>query len=229
MAVLAGLIFTTSAGAAPLHFVGAAYDIDSGKLLYREVHDVTIENGRAVRGSTVYVDAGGNQIARKTADYQPDPYVPVFAFEIPGLKYEEAITGNGDAVVMTRKTGGKLREARVAKKTPMAADAGLLNLIADQFPTLLEGKSLKLTIAVVARLDRFTVRLRRIDDIQFAGRPAVRFQLEHDSPLRLLLNPLVLTYDPETRRLLEYRGQSNIRDPKTGNPYEVRIDFSGPS
>lgn len=219
------------AGAASqkIHFVGQAFDMQSGALLYREVHDLEMENGKVIRGKTVFLNAEGKQIAHKTTDFSADPYVPVFRLEIPGVGYADAITGNGDRVVMARKTNGTEQTAEAAKEAPMAADGGLLNYIADHFTTLLDGNPMKLSIAVAARLETYNVRLRRIEDVLFDGRPAIRFQLEHDSPLRLLVNPLVLTYERDTRRLLEYRGQSNIGNPKTGDPYEVRIFYTQPS
>jgi hypothetical protein len=43
----------------------------------------------------------------------------------------------------------------------------------------------------------------------------------------LIAPALDLLYDPSTRRLLEYRGVSNILDPATGKVYKkVRISYS---
>jgi hypothetical protein len=227
--LLAAAIAAPAGAAEPakLRFTGMAHDLKSGAFLYREVHDLRVQGSEILDDMTTYFDADGGHIATKTVDYRGNAYVPVFRLVIPALAYEEAVTSNADAIVMTRRTRKEgERSRRVKKKPPMAADAGLINLIRTHFPTLLEGKPFPLKVVAPARLDAFSVRLRRIEDGKLDDKPVIRFRLEHDSPLRLLLEPVELAFDPESQYVREYRGESNIRDPKTGKPYQVRISFS---
>ena len=55
---------------------------------------------------------------------------------------------------------------------------------------------------------------------------AVQFKIELDSLLRLLVDDLQLTYEPEARRLVAYRGISNVHNPATGKPYNARIVYT---
>ena len=53
----------------------------------------------------------------------------------------------------------------------------------------------------------------------------MELRVEPDSLLRLLVDPLRLSYDVGNHHLLEYVGVSNIHDPATGSAYNVRIIY----
>ncbi len=78
---------------------------------------------------------------------------------------------------------------------------------------------------MAGNLDEFDFRARKVGDATFEGRPAVHIRVEPDSLLRWLVDPLDLTYEPVERKLVEYRGLSNIHDEATGKPYNVRIIY----
>ncbi len=223
------LMLATAAAAEPegQRLTGCAYDGDSRRLLYSEVHEQRWENGRNLGGSVTYFDSAGKQIAAKTLDYRNDPFVPIFRFEIPGQDYAEGITDNRDAVVMVRKSRERGEQTRrVDKKSSIAADGGVVHFVKANFQVLLEGKALSLRLPVAGHLDTYSVRVRHAADIELDRRPAVRFRIEHNSPLALLLDPVEMTYDRETQRMLQYSGTSNMRDPSTGDPYKkVRIAY----
>ncbi|MCI0354282.1 MAG: hypothetical protein L0099_04460, partial [Acidobacteria bacterium] len=114
----------------------------------------------------------------------------------------------------------------VKKSAAMAADAGVVQFVKANFQALLEGKALSLKLPVAGHLDTYSVRVRHAADLAVDSRPAVRFRIEHDSPLALLLDPVEMSFEKETQRLLEYRGTSNMRDPSSGDAYDkVRIAY----
>jgi hypothetical protein len=65
----------------------------------------------------------------------------------------------------------------------------------------------------------------KVGDTQFEGKPAIQVKVEPDSVIRFMTPPLVLTYDPTLKRLLEYRGTSNVISAETGKAYDVHIAF----
>ena len=69
------------------------------------------------------------------------------------------------------------------------------------------------------------MRLRVDGSPVFEGRPAIQLKVEPSTLLRLLADPLYILYEPEQRRMLEYRGISNLHDPRTGRAYTVRIVY----
>jgi hypothetical protein len=90
---------------------------------------------------------------------------------------------------------------------------------------LLAGKTLKFTFAAAGQLDSYSFRARKVGQTSFEGRPAIQLKVDPDSLLRFLVEPLILTYDPQSRQLLEYRGISNVINPATGKPYNARIAY----
>ena len=63
-----------------------------------------------------------------------------------------------------------------------------------------------------------------MDDTSFEGKPAVRFEVSLASFLGVFVDSLELTYDPDSKKLLEYRGIGNM--PGDDNKvYPVRVSY----
>ncbi len=208
-------------------FYGFAYDLQSGRYLYTEVHRQRVEDGRWVGGTIAYYAPDGSRLGVKQLDFSADPYVPVYRMELRRPPYIEAITGNGRTIEMQRQVGseGEVERKPLARGADMTADSGFHSYLLAKFDELMSGQTVRFRMVVAGSLDAFKFRARRIDDTRFEGRAAVRFKVELDSLFRLLIDPLELTYDPQTRDLLEYRGISNLRDPASGDAYVARIAY----
>lgn len=221
--------------AAPLHaaattlsFRGYAYELASNRFLYTELHRQEIEGERWLGGTIDYIGPDGARIGRKTLDFSRNPYVPLYRLDLAADGYAEGITGlTADRIEMIKRTesGGELRRASLPLPATVAADSGFHAFLRDRFAELMAGRTVNFVFAVAGSLDTFRFRARRIGDVEFEGQPAVRLRVEPDSVLRWLVDPLELTYDPAQRRLLEYRGVSNIHDPATGKAYNARIVY----
>jgi len=225
LALAAGL-----AGAETLRFHGYATDLDSGKYLYTESHEQQMQNGLVQTATITYFDGAGKRVARKTLDYRQNRSIPVFRAESPEEGYVEALRGISggalDLLKVTREKGEQTKSLKLPKGL-VAADSGFNHLIQDNLPTLLEGKTLQFHLVVAGNLDVYHFRARKVRDESFEGAPAALLRVEPDSLLRFLVDPLDLLYDPSNRRLLEYRGVSNILDPATSKVYpKVRIRYS---
>lgn len=210
-------------------FRGYAYDLESGKFLYTEIHKQNIVGERWVGGTIDYYAPDGSQIGHKSLDFSQDPYVPVYRLDLnTGGGYVEGITAvSAERIEMQKKGYGanKVRTASIKRRGAMAADSGFHSFLRDHFADLLAGKTLHFTFAVSGELDTFKFRAKRIADGTFEGKPAVRLLVEADSLLRWLADPLEIMYDPAERRMLEYHGISNLHDPRTFEPYNVRIIY----
>ena len=208
-------------------FYGYGYDLQTGKYLYTEVYREDIDQGHWLSGHTSYYDVDGKRLGEKTLNFAADPYVPVYTLTLPGVGYSEGISKvSPDGVEMFKESRDKGRQTgRVDKVVPMAADSGFHSYLYDHMPELVAGKTLKFTFAAAGQLDSYSFRARKIGDTQFEGKPAIQLKVEPDSLLRLLVDPLILTYDPQSRHLLEYRGISNVINPATGKPYNIRMSY----
>lgn len=209
-------------------FYGYAYDLASNRYLYTEVHEQRLDGERWLGGRMRYYAPDGSLIGSKTLDFAKDRFVPVYRTQMDKSGYVEAVTGNADPIQIERrqKTGEKLETKAVARDGEMVADAGFHPFLLSHFADLMAGQTVRFRFIAAGNLDTFKFRARRIEDTQFEGKTVVRFRAEPDTFLRLLAGPLDLSYDAKTYKLYEYRGISNVHDPKTGAPYpSVRIAY----
>ena len=208
-------------------FYGYAYDLATGKYLYTEVYREEIDKDHWLSGHTSYYDTDGKRLGEKILSFASDPYIPVYTLSQPGVGYSEGISSVGpDGVQMFKETRENGRQTgSVPKVGQMAADSGFHSYLYDHMPDLVAGKTLKFQFAAAGQLDSYSFRARKTGDIQFEGRAAIQIKVEPNSLLRYMVDPLILTYDPQSRRLLEYRGISNVINPDTGKPYNARIAF----
>lgn len=227
LALLVAAVPAAQAGTLRLH--GYAYDLQSGAHRYTEVHEQQTDGDRWVGGTITYLAPDGSVLGRKTLDFSADPFIPLYRLELAGGSgFVEGISMIArDSLTLFRKRyqDAALTEEKVSRPEGATADSGFHNLVRDRFAQLMAGEKIQFHFAVATELDTFKFRGQRIEDTTFEGRPAVRFRVQPDTLLRLLVDPLELTYDPGTRRLLEYRGISNLHDPATRAAYAVRIVY----
>lgn len=225
LGLLAATVFA-GAAAADGSFYGYAYDLDSGKYLYTEVHSPVFEAGREVSSTIAYFAPDGRKIGHKTLDYRTDPYVPKFRLDLTEEGYAEAITANGERIELLKVSGKNKPEVRksTARKGLTAADSGFNHLVQDKLPELLMGKEVSFRFVVAGELDSFQFKINQVGEGTFEGRPAVKLLVQADSLLRFVAPDLKLMYDPVSKRLLEYKGVSNLHD-SSGKAYNARIVY----
>lgn len=211
--------------------IGYVRDADTQRYLYTEVHEQSLAADGAVQSAvTTYHDAQGREIARKTLDFRQHRTVPVYRMDIPALRYAEGISRNTPQVALFKRDAD--RESR--KTLPLgeglvAADAGFNQLLQDQLPAIRKGETVRFSLIVAGRTDRYSFRARKVDETAGPAGPTLRVRVEPDSLLRLLVDPIALSYDIDSRRLVSYQGVSNILDPGTQEVYRhIRITYDGP-
>lgn len=203
---------------------GYAYHLDGGRYAFTEVLEQREAGGQWRHGRSVYYRPDGTEFGRKTLDFSRDPFVPVYRLELGG-GYAEAITDSGNPVAMLLARAGKPRTAAAPKDGLTCADAGLPRLLRAHLDALQRGETVAFRVVAPSRLGHYRFRAHRADDVSFEGRPAHRIQVDMDSMLKLFAGPLFFTFDPQTARLLEFRGPTNVIDPDTGEPFKVRISY----
>lgn len=227
--LLVALATAGPASAGQLEFRGYAYDLSSNRFLYTEVHRQQIEGARWLGGTIDYYAPDGRKIGHKTLDFTRNRTVPVYRMDLTTRGgYMEGIAEVTDEHVVMIKRGYGAREVeRVTVPMPevAAADSGFHVFLRDRFEALMKGETVKFAFVVAGNLDTFRFRARRIGETTFEGKPAVALRVEPASILRWLVDPLELVYDPVLRKLLEYRGVSNLHDPETGKAYNARIIY----
>ena len=217
---------TAQAGETVRRFYGYAYDLDTGRYLYTEVHAQRFDQGRWLGGVIDYYAPDGSRLGRKTLDFSAGPYAPQFRLEqSDGSLYAMVSQAGGMDLQRRDGSGRPLQHKLVSGPALFCTDAGVLQLVDRRLAELRSGELLHFTLLLPANLDSFRFKLHQTAESVVEGHKVITVQLEPDSLLRLLTGPITLSYSPEEQRLLELRGPSNIHDPLRHTSYRVRVIY----
>ncbi len=181
--------------------IGEARDPDSGELIYLEQYYCSDDS---LRCSVFYLRPNEELIASKELDYEPSKKAPVLTFRDYRSDREEIIDrAETDAVV----------------------DAGFDNFVRLQWQDLAEGEEVKFPFRMVGRDDPIKMRASRE---QACENDKLCLQIRLDSwLLGNLIDPIELTYDRDSQRLLRFEGISNLKNDR-GRSQKVEIEYRYP-
>jgi hypothetical protein len=206
-------------------FQGTARDRD-GAVLYLESHDVRSVADRLRSATTTYRDPAGRVLAVLHTDFSRDPFAPSYRFEdrLRGAVEEVEVSAGG----VTLGAGSRRRTLALPGDPArrLVAGQGLDRFVRDRLDALEAGAELKVAFAIPSRQDAYEFRVRAVPGASTDA--TVRVRVEIDSwVLRIFASSLDVEYDRASRRLLRYRGLSNLTDERGENP-EVEITYAYP-
>lgn len=212
-----------------------SYDIKTGEYLYSENHEEYYINGVHQYSIIRYRDPNEKEFARKRIEFKKGRSQPDFILE-------DFRTGYFDKVLMLDYHATEfLLEHRRSKEKPIqrkviqvdggvVVDGGFDYFIRDNFSMVTSGDIIKGYFVLANRLDYFQCRVWKSKDLIYNGREAVELYLAPENFfLRQLADKLIVIYDKKSRRLLEYRGISNLQDNAAEDFPKVRIVFRYPN
>ncbi|MDZ7828083.1 MAG: hypothetical protein U5K33_00905 [Halofilum sp. (in: g-proteobacteria)] len=224
-----GPVLARTEGGAPQPRVGHAYSLETGELVYREIHDPRAEDGRLRSDRVEYRGPDGRLLALKEVDYTPNPVAPAFRMEDRRTGYVEGLAWNDAGepeVFMREEAGAPMERARLGVTEGLVADAGFDVMVYRQLDALQDGAEPVFPFAVPSRLRTLDFRLRSLGRREILGRQATLIRMELANPLlRWLVDPIDVAYNAESGALLRYEGISNLPRPDGDGNYRVRIDF----
>ena len=204
---------------------GQARDPDTRRLLYTESHWTRLEAGSPVRRTVLYRCPDGTAFARKEISYAPSPLAPAFRFTDARLGYQEGLRWrDGRPELWTSGRGGD-RAQPLAKRPDLVADVGFDVFIRSRWPQLSAGQRQSLRFAVPARLSSYAFSLRLGEAVRYREQPAQTFRLGLDGLAGLVASDIEVTYGRDSRRLLRFKGLSNILDDAGEKPLKTLIEF----
>jgi len=190
-----------ASGELDLYVVGDAFDDTGNILLYREMHRC---DGPRTQCVIDYLDPAEAPLARKELDYSNSPHAP--DVELENLLAQ-----------ITRSASG------AAAESELVVDAGFDNYVRTRWYDLDSGSAISFPFLVLGRDDPLAMRAVRSE--KSCADEALCLEVAPEAWfLRLLVPPIELTYERETRRLLRYRGIGNLRDAQ-GNSRQVDIRY----
>ncbi len=186
-----------------MQVVGEARDPQRNELVYREIHRC---DAARTACTVQYLDSDGELIASKWLDYSGPPAAPSLRFE--DYRHGEQVRVDSDAV-----------------SADVVIDAGFDNYVRARWPQLAAGETVAFEFLVAGREQPLAMQARRDGDCppsQLCLVIAPRNWL-----FALVGGDIKLVYESATRRLLQFRGLSNIPD-KRGRSQHLVIDYRYP-
>jgi hypothetical protein len=210
-----------------IRYSGTAYSLDDNQVLYREDHTLTMKDGQPIERTTLYYDADNQLFAEKNNRYRsqfnnPDsnnadsnnadsdnPATPDFMLTDDRYGYSESMEQDGKRWRVEYKEPEESGNKILSKPdyTPVI-DAGFDEFVRAHWNDLMKGDTVNFSFAVPSRLEWIDFRL--IPLAQKDGTLTVEMRLK-SRWIAWLLDPVFLSYDIKSKRLLTYRGLTNIR------------------
>lgn len=196
-----------------LHLFGTAR-LKSGAIFYTESHDFDWLKGQLVRTKTTYKNNLGKTIAVLSSDFSKSQYLPdsVFKDHRDQYEYKLSVDLKNKKILMSHRDSEKeiWTEKNISLEDSMMVMQGAIFYIKDHFDELKNQKILTVIFAIPSRLDTAEIVIESEKSVQKEK------LLVHIKPkshfLRILLSETILTFDSDTKRLLEFKGTSNLLD-----------------
>jgi hypothetical protein len=117
-----------------------------------------------------------------------------------------------------------LRAEPLAAASPLVADAGFDEFVREHWDSLERGTVSKVPFVVPSLQQSVNFRVRKVDETRLDGDVASVIRLSLAGPLGWFVPDIDVSYRKHDRRLLRYRGTTNIRD-TAGELLKAQIDF----
>lgn len=225
---LAFITLVGNANASTVELLGRAFAQNSDTLLYSERHDQQFDASQLTLHTVSYEKPDGKVFAVKTATYPQQPGVAQFEFTdqrngaVEGSRYLD----DGSLELYAKKNSDSaLKKGFIDVRDDTVVDAGFDRYVAANFDQLLAGDSVKIRFGLPGRQTDYKFLVSKPERVDFLGRKALRAKIRPASRvLSWLVDPITLTYDIKSRRLMMYEGVSNIKT-DDGELQTVRIIY----
>jgi hypothetical protein len=201
----------------------------NGAVAYREVH---WQRGTAEGAQrwVQYLCADGRPFARKQMPASPRPQTRGYRLQDLRSGQNADVQVHEDAVRINWKEDARAaqRTQRIPLPTGAVIDAGFDAAVRAHWHALLRGEPVELPFLVPGRQRFYPVRLRHVGPVRWQGMAAQAMEARLDTWYGTLAPRLSLVYADADRRLLEFRGASNLRDARGDYPAVV-VRFDRPA
>ena len=207
--------------------VGMAYDLESDELLYRETHCLNADGSER---DVVYQDSNGKLIARKLVDYSSGATTPSFVQHNHYSSESITVDMQQDGVRMSivdreNREATRSTVAQPSENLPVVIDAGFDSFVRQHWDELVNGQKREFQFPFADRESLVELRIQP-QSCSYENGSDQCFRLDLANWfLRMMVQPIELGYDSESRRLTRFRGLSNIGD-ANGNGLVVDIRYS---
>jgi hypothetical protein len=187
-----------------------------GNNIYTEKHHEFYENNKHTYTVTDYLNSTGKVIVNRKADFSKNRIGP--DYELKDLRnghYENVkqVSPTSYHIIYKKNQNESTREKTVELPKGTVIESGINYLVKDRWSEIQQGKTISFNFAVAARLTYYGFNLTSQGECLVNGLKVVRIKMEPDNfLLQKMVDPIVMCFDPKTKRMVSYEGISNIRD-----------------
>ncbi len=203
-----------SVGAQTRGYVGEAKSLD-GKPLYEEHHLVRFKDDQPEARLVTYRCPDGKAFARKLVEYGTPLFAPTFRLEDSRVGYVEGFKDG--AAIVKRGKDAKQEQESISAGNNLVVDAGFDEFVRAHWDELQAGKSLSLEFLVPSRMSAYKFKLRKVRSETMFDQPATVYELAVSGLLGWFADPLEAGYRDSDRRLMHFKGLTNIRETLDSN------------
>jgi hypothetical protein len=229
MLLIAMMFILGNSGYMKRNYSSSAFDLKSGKFLYKEFHEERYAGDKISESITDYKNLQNKLLSQRVMIFKDDLTKPKFELKDFRSGYIEGseVLSNNNVKVYTRKDNkSELEEKVLNPEEPFVIDGGLTYFFLQNWNRLMNNEIVEFNFIAPAKLDYFRFRVSKNSILNVGGHPGLQLKLEINSfILRAFVDPVYITYDLETKKILNYKGISNINN-EQGKSYSVQIDYT---
>lgn len=199
-----------------------AYDLSTGRLIYKEKHVERYSGKRPSVFDVSYYTVQGKLFATKTVRFNHTAYDPDIYLNSQSLSYTEYtrhIGSNTYRVGYQDKNSNQLITRKLSVPYVQVIDNGFDLYIKDNLDKLIRGNKLYFNYIAPAKLDYYRFRLNPV----FISSQIIRIHIEPNAMLaRWFSQPVIVEYDIQKRRMTSYKGVTNIPS-GNGNNHKAHL------
>jgi hypothetical protein len=194
---------------------------EQGELVYKEKHSVTREGGPVMTSLTEYFSPAGQLIATMESDYSRNLSMPTYVFEDLRRGYREGLRQENEEYIIFKKNKDGEEETQTITNTEDVFSCQGWHYYLVNNLAVLERENVELNLILPSELKAFPFEIQRVRSE--GDRVEAVLKLNHWL-FRYFAPTLQLVYDSKSRKLVEYRGISNLFDSE-GNRQDVSIVY----
>lgn len=191
-------------------YFGEAFE--NGKLIYKEKHEVEYTEKKIIKSTTYYYEPSGELIAKLVNNYQKSINLPVHEMDDMRLKMRYGLRYEDERIILylIEKSKEKTKKFQTDefRDRLMVGGQGLHYFIINHFDEVISKKEQKLKFFIPGKLDVYDFYLK----VKKVTIDKLELEILIDNWfLKLFAPKLEMTYDLKNKRLIRYRGLSNIQ------------------
>lgn len=207
---------------------GAAYNLKTGKLAYRELITRLDDTGNV---HVNYAKPNGVIFARKTLNYATEVFQP--GLELLDERDDEIVSATFDAgrLLLTHKLKGNSQTKTFYETSKLIIDAGVDAFIQQQWVKITSGKKIDFDVADARHMGIEKFVIKEIDasasPLAYKGAAETWKYFRVDTANKLssiFVEPMYYAYEPDGMYLKRYQGRANI-DNDNGDAWDIRIEY----